>query len=107
LGSSRLPGLTLTTPFAPSMSALVSRRLPYQVALGAMSWGRRYGGQDALAAGIVGTLVGGAGVLDAAVARAQELAPLHGKNLAGIKRGLHAELLEALAQKTVGTTVGG
>lgn len=102
-----LPEVTLNMPFTPSMTALVSRRLPNQVALEAMTTGRRYGGQDALAAGIVDTLVDGDGVLDAAVARAQELAPLHGKNLAGIKRGLHAELLEALAQKTVGTTIGG
>ncbi|GAA4808317.1 MULTISPECIES: enoyl-CoA hydratase-related protein [Tomitella] len=106
-----LPEVTLQMPFTPSMSALMTRRLPAQVALEAMTTGRRYGGGDALAAGIVDAVADGSAsadaVLDAAVARAQELAPLRGPNLAGIKRGIHAELLEALARKTVGTRIGG
>ncbi len=102
-----LPEVTLNMPFTPSMSALMTHRLSNQVALEAMTTGRRYGGTEALAAGIVDGLAEGDGVLDAAVERAQGLAPLHGKNLAGIKRGIHADLLEALERKTVGTTVGG
>ncbi|QDQ99032.1 enoyl-CoA hydratase/isomerase family protein [Tomitella fengzijianii] len=106
-----LPEVTLQMPFTPSMSALMTRRLPPQVALEAMTTGRRYGGRDALAAGIVDAVADGSAsadaVLDAAVARAQELAPLRGANLAGIKRGIHAELLEALARKTAGTRIGG
>lgn len=106
-----LPEVTLQMPFTPSMSALMTHRLAPQVALEAMTTGRRYGGADALAAGIVDAAVDASAdadaVLDAAVAKAQELAPLRGANLAGIKSGIHAGLIEALERKTVGTRIGG
>lgn len=111
-----LPEVTMQMPFTPGMSALMTHRLPKQVALEAMTAGRRFGGNEALAAGIVDAVVdggdGGDGarartaVLDAAVDKAQGLAALRGRNLAGIKRGIHAELLAVLDQKVTGTTVG-
>lgn len=101
-----LPEVTLQMPFTPSMTALMKRRLPAQVALELMTTGRRFGGRDALAAGIVDEVAEGDAVLDAAIVRAKELAPLRGANLAKIKRGIHAELLTELEQKTVGTRIG-
>ena len=102
-----LPEVTLQMPFTHSMSALITSRLPHQTALEAMTTGRRYGGADALAAGIVDQIETGEDLLAAAIARAQPLAALRGPNLGGIKAGIHAGLLEALAAKTTGTRIGG
>src|SRR5581483_3951878 len=48
-----LPEADLAIPFSPGMSALIRSRLAAQVAHEAMVTARRYGGADALAAGIV------------------------------------------------------
>ncbi|RDI25670.1 enoyl-CoA hydratase/carnithine racemase [Rhodococcus sp. AG1013] len=95
-----LPEVNLNMPFTVGMSTLLSTRLPRQTAVEAMTTGRRYGGADALAAGIVDDAVEGDLVLGAAVARASALASTHGANLAGIKRGIHRETLEALGTET-------
>lgn len=95
-----LPEATLNMPFTVGMSALLSTRLPRQTAVEAMTTGRRYDGADALAAGIVDESVDGEGVLGAAVARASALTATRGDNLAGIKRGIHHEVLTALATVT-------
>ena len=72
-----------------------------------MTTSRRYGGADAMAAGIVDQVETGEDLLAAAVARAQSLAALRGPNLGGIKESIHSGLLEALAAKTSGTRIGG
>jgi enoyl-CoA hydratase/carnithine racemase len=87
-------------PFTVGMSALLNSRLPKQTAVDAMTTGRRFGGADALAAGIVQETVDGDGVLAAAVAKASALTSTHGKNLAGIKAGIHRDALADLAQVT-------
>lgn len=102
-----LPEVTLQMPFTPAMSGLLTARLPNQTALEAMTTGRRYGGADALAAGIVDQIETGENLLSAAIARAQPLAALRGPNLGGIKSGIHSELLDVLAAKTTGTRIGG
>ncbi|WP_024793471.1 enoyl-CoA hydratase/isomerase family protein [Tomitella biformata] len=102
-----LPEVTLQMPFTPSMTALITSRLPGQTALEAMSTGRRFGGADALTAGIVDQTETGEDLLAAAVARVAPLAALRGPNLGGIKAGIHADLLVALAAKTTGTRIGG
>ena len=95
-----LPEVGLNMPFTVGMSALLNSRLPKQTAVDAMTTGRRFGGADALAAGIVQETVDGDGVLAAAVAKASALTSTHGKNLAGIKAGIHRDALAALAQVT-------
>lgn len=95
-----LPEVTLNMPFTVGMSALLNSRLPKQTAVEAMTTGRRFGGVDARAAGIVDESVEGDTVLIAAVARAAALTSTHGENLAGIKRGIHASVLAALATGT-------
>ncbi|WP_137724627.1 enoyl-CoA hydratase/isomerase family protein [Prescottella subtropica] len=98
-----LPEVTLNMPFTVGMSGLLTARLPRQTAVEAMTTGRRYGGADALTAGIVDATIddpAGDSVLAAAVARASALVSTRGANLAGIKRGLHRDALDALAVTT-------
>lgn len=92
-----LPEADLGLVFTPGMNALITSRLSPPVAHEAMVTGRRYGGADALAAGIVAEVAPEDEVLDRAVARAAALAgkPRHG--LTGIKRGLYGPALDLLA----------
>ncbi|MBV6758241.1 enoyl-CoA hydratase/isomerase family protein [Rhodococcus opacus] len=95
-----LPEVSLNMPFTVGMSALLNTRLPKQAAVEAMTTGRRFGGSDALAAGIVDQIEEGDAVLSAAVTRAAALTATRGANLAGIKRGIHHDALAALATAT-------
>jgi enoyl-CoA hydratase/carnithine racemase len=65
-----------------------------------MTTGRRYGGQDAAAAGIVDAAVAEDRVLAEAVERAAALAPKHGPTLGAIKEGMYAEALALLRDAT-------
>ncbi|USI89086.1 enoyl-CoA hydratase/isomerase family protein [Rhodococcus pyridinivorans] len=95
-----LPEVQLNMPFTVGMSALVRSRLPIQTAVEAITTGRRYGGEDAVAAGIAEQAVTGDTVLSTAVERAAALTATRGPNLSGIKRGLHAPLISALEIRT-------
>ena len=98
-----LPEVNLNMPFTVGMSALVTSRLPRQTAVEAMTTGRRFGGSDAvalLAAGIADTAVEADQLLPSAIERAAALTSTRGKNLAGIKRGIHADVLDALDTPT-------
>jgi enoyl-CoA hydratase/carnithine racemase len=95
-----LPEVGLNMPFTVGMSALLNSRLPKQTAVEAMTTGRRFGGADALSAGIVQETVEGDSVLATAVAKAAALTPTHGPNLAGIKAGIHRDLLVDLGRVT-------
>jgi enoyl-CoA hydratase/carnithine racemase len=100
-----LPEVDLRLPFSVGMSNLISARLPPRTAAEAMVTGRRYGGTDALAAGIVDA-VAATGVTDASEAEravetvAVEIArPLTGKAspaLGTIKSRLYAATVAAL-----------
>jgi Delta3-Delta2-enoyl-CoA isomerase len=91
-----LPEVDLSLPFTPAMTELIRARLNPQVAHEAMTTGRRYGGTDALARGIVDQLA----AADEGAARAIELATaLADKDpatLAAIKRRLYAGVLAQL-----------
>ena len=76
-----LPEVSLNMPFTVGMSALLNSRLPKQAAVEAMTTGRRFGGADALSAGIVQETVEGDSVLATAVAKAAALTATHGPNL--------------------------
>jgi Delta3-Delta2-enoyl-CoA isomerase len=95
-----LPEVDIGLPFTPGMTALLKARLPVAAAHEAMTTGRRYGGEQALAAGIVDEAVPDEQVLAAAVARAAGLAGKPRVTLAAIKRNLYAEALAALATST-------
>ena len=91
-----LPEVDIRLPLSPGMAALIAGRLPKQTAHEAIVTGRRYGGGEAAAAGIVDEAVAEAEVLPRAVARAAASAGKDRSTLAALKRGLYAEALAVL-----------
>jgi enoyl-CoA hydratase/carnithine racemase len=91
-----LPEVDLGIPFTPGMNALIRARLPIETAHEAMTTGRRYGGEEAHAAGIVAGVGAEDEILDIAVARAQERAAKAGPTMGAIKARLYGEVIEAL-----------
>lgn len=95
-----LPEVDINIPFTPPMAALIQARLSKAAAHEAMTTGRRYGGADAAAAGIVDDAVGEDEVLPRAIERAAALASKDGATLAAIKEGMYAEALALLRDPT-------
>jgi enoyl-CoA hydratase/carnithine racemase len=95
-----LPEVDIRIPFTPPMAALIQARLSKAAAHEAMTTGRRYGGSDAAAAGIVDAAVGEDEVVAAAVQRAAALADKHGATLGAIKEGMYADALALLRDRT-------
>ncbi|MFG1685243.1 enoyl-CoA hydratase-related protein [Nonomuraea sp. NPDC049269] len=95
-----LPEASINIPFTPGMSALIQSRLTPQTAHEAMLTARRYGGHDAVAAGIVDHAVDENAVRTTAVeiARAQE--PKAGDTLATIRTRMYAPVLATLRDTT-------
>ncbi len=93
-----LPEIDIDLPFSPGMSALVQARLAPQTAHLAMTTGRRYGGTDALAAGIVDAAVAEDAVRPAAVQEAAAQARRAGPVLGTIKSRLHGPALALLRE---------
>jgi enoyl-CoA hydratase/carnithine racemase len=91
-----LPEVDIGLPFSPGMSALIQARLTPQVAHEAMTTGRRYGGEDALAAGIVDRAVAEDAVRSTAVEIAGSLAGRAGGTLGTIKSRMYVPALAAL-----------
>ncbi|MFT3899520.1 MAG: enoyl-CoA hydratase/isomerase family protein [Gordonia sp. (in: high G+C Gram-positive bacteria)] len=95
-----LPEAALNMPFTAGMAALLRTRLTDAAATESMMTSKRYGADDALAAGIVDETVAVEGLVERGRAIAAERAGTAGANLATIKQGLRAPLLETLARKT-------
>ncbi|HET6733577.1 enoyl-CoA hydratase-related protein [Mycobacterium sp.] len=91
-----LPEVDLGIPFTAGMNALIRSRLPIATAHEAMTTGRRYGGEDARAAGIVAATAAEGEVIDVAVARAEERAAKAGPVFGAIKARLYAEVIAEL-----------
>ncbi|AEV73066.1 enoyl-CoA hydratase/carnithine racemase [Mycolicibacterium rhodesiae NBB3] len=91
-----LPEVDLGIPFTAGMNALIRSRLPIAAAHEAMTTARRYGGDDAYAAGIVAATAGEGEVLDIALARAEALAAKAGAVFGAIKARLYAEVIAEL-----------
>jgi enoyl-CoA hydratase/carnithine racemase len=94
-----LPEVDINIPFTPGMSALIQARLPQPAMHEAMTTGRRYGGGDALAAGVVDRAV----AQDAVRATALEIAGANtakaGPTLGAIKSRMYASVLDTLRDK--------
>lgn len=90
------PEVDIRIPFTPGMDALIKSRLPQPTAHQAMTTGRRYGGEEALAAGIVDAAVEEERVLPEAVERAAALAEKDPATLGTIKQRLYAPALATL-----------
>lgn len=91
-----LPEVDLGIPFTAGMNALIRSRLPIATAHEAMTTARRYGGEEARAAGIVAATAGEGEVVDAAVARAEALTGKAGAVFGAIKARLYAEVIAEL-----------
>jgi enoyl-CoA hydratase/carnithine racemase len=91
-----LPEVDLGIPFTAGMGALIQARLPQPVQHEAMTTGRRYGGADARAVGIVDDAVEQDAVLQTAVDRAGALAGKAGATLGAIKEAMYADALRLL-----------
>jgi enoyl-CoA hydratase/carnithine racemase len=95
-GYACLPEVDLRLNLQPGMTAIIAARLPKQTAHEAIVTGRRYGGADALAGGIVDETADDALLLPRAIARAEELAGKHAATVGALKRGLYADTLRIL-----------
>jgi len=91
-----VPEVDISIPFTPGMTALLSARLPGATAHEAMTTGRRYGGEQALAAGIVDEVADEDQLLARAIERAAALAGKDPTTLGTIKQRLYASTLTAL-----------
>jgi len=90
------PEVHLGMPFTKGLTSVVRDMLPVTTAHEAMITGRRYGGADAVEAGIVGVAAPLDDLLDTAIAMVGPLAPTAGDNLSGLKKSLHFETWQAL-----------
>lgn len=95
-----LPEVDINLPFTPGMAALIQSRLAPQVAHEAMVTGRRYGGHDALAAGIVDRATPEEAVRRTAIELAAAQVGKAGDNLGAIKSRMYATAVAALAEPT-------
>src|SRR4029077_749890 len=101
-----LPEVDIQIPFTPGMNALIAARLTPQAAHQAMTTGRRYGGEDAAAAGIVDEAVDADRVLPRATELAAALAHKDPATLATIKQRLYADALAALRDRDAAGLTG-
>ncbi len=88
--------LAMGAPLTAGMYALLGARLPAATLHEALVTGRRYGGVEAAAAGIVHEAAAEADVLPRAVERARGLAGKDRATMAALKRGLFESALEVL-----------
>jgi enoyl-CoA hydratase/carnithine racemase len=92
-----IPEIDLGLPLHPGMAALIQARLPKLAAHEAIVTGRRYGGVEALARGIVDYAIPEVDLMSKAISLA---APLAGKNRSVMqthKRLLYGDVLKLLA----------
>ena len=94
-----LPEAEINIPFSAGMSALIQSRLTPQTAHEAMVTARRYGGHDALAAGLVDRTADEGEVRAAAIGIAAPQAAKAGPTVGTIKARMYAPVLVALAEK--------
>ncbi|MEU9578716.1 enoyl-CoA hydratase-related protein [Streptomyces chilikensis] len=95
-----LPEADIHIPFTPGMSALIQSRLTPRTAHEAMVTARRFGGEDALAAGVVDRAVAEDAVRTTAVELAASLAGKASETLGTIKSRMYAPALELLRDTT-------
>jgi enoyl-CoA hydratase/carnithine racemase len=93
-----LPEADIGMPFTPGMTALIQSRLAPKVAHEAMVTARRYGGQEAEAAGIVDQTAGEGEVQAAATQLAAAQAGKAGQVLGEIKARMYARVIESLGE---------
>jgi enoyl-CoA hydratase/carnithine racemase len=93
-----LPEVDINIPFTPGMAALIQGKLTPAAAHEAMTTGRRYGGTDAHAAGLVDEAVPEDEVLSTALDRVRPLAGKNPQTLSAIKTQMYTRQLAALRE---------
>ena len=101
-----LPEADINIPFNPGMTALLQAKLTPAQATEAMLTARRYGGDDALAAGLVDQTALELDLLPAAVDRAAAQAAKDGGVLGTIKQRMYAPALAALRDREANRMAG-
>jgi enoyl-CoA hydratase/carnithine racemase len=91
-----LPEVDIHIPFTPGMSALIQSKITPATATDAMTTGRRYGGGEAAAAGLVTEAVTEDKVLARAVEHAAALTSKAGATLGTIKQRMYPVAVTAL-----------
>lgn len=91
-----LPEADLGLPFTPGMNSLLLNRLPRRTAHEVMVTGRRYGGAEAAAAGIVDLATSEDVLLPTAIERAAGQAPKNPDTLRAIKGRMYQETIDLL-----------
>ena len=92
------PEVDIHIPFTPGMNALILAKLTPQAAVASMTTGRRYGADDACAAGIVDAV---APIEELAAVAGDRVRDLAGKNrttLGKIKATMFADVVAALRE---------
>ncbi|RVW03247.1 enoyl-CoA hydratase/isomerase family protein [Rhodococcus spongiicola] len=92
------PEVDINIPFTVGMAALIQAKLTPQTAITAMSTGHRYGGAEAMAAGLVDDTAAESELVTTAISR---LAPIAGKDrgtLGAIKATMFSSVTDALRQ---------
>jgi len=97
-----LPEVDINIPFTHGMDALIRCKLVPATAVDAMTTGRRYGGHDALAAGIVTEAVDEQDVVPRAIERVGPLANKDATTLGTIKQRMWADVVTRLEQADQG-----
>jgi enoyl-CoA hydratase/carnithine racemase len=97
------PEVDIRLPFTPGMAALIQAKLTPATALTAMTTGRRYGGQEALTAGLVDLAVPEAEVVTRAIDLVRPLAGKDPGTLGAIKATMYAAETAALQQPSAVT----
>jgi len=95
-----LPEVDISIPFSPGMSAMVQARLTPNTAHEAMCTGRRYGGADALEAGIVSHALPLEELLPAATEIARSLASKAGPTLQAIRTTMYHHAIALMSGDT-------
>jgi enoyl-CoA hydratase/carnithine racemase len=97
-----LPEVDIRIPFTAGMSALIQTKLSPRAANDAMTTGRRYGGEQAAAAGIVDATAAEGEVLNAALAIVTPLAGKDPATLGAIKATMYAGAVASLGSTEEG-----
>lgn len=99
-----LPEAEINIPFTPAMSTLIQSRLAPPSAHEAMTTSRRYGGRDAVAAGIVDQAVAEDAVRTTAVQLAAAQTGKAGPTLGTIKARMYGAVLDQLRARSTDPT---
>lgn len=96
------PEVDIHIPFTPGMNALVTSKLTPRTALDAMATGRRYGGGEAAAVGLVDGSASADELAEAAAGLVRDLAGKDRATLGTIKARMFADVVTALRSGNAG-----